>query len=54
MQPMMMQLTVHPLAISPRLKTLGLAMYSITPEITEVSNPKRNPPVEPMTQTRMR
>ncbi len=54
MQPMMMQLTVQPLAISPRLKTLGLEMYSMTPEMTEVSNPKRNPPVEPTRQTRMR
>jgi hypothetical protein len=54
MQPMMMQLTVHPLVIPARSKTLGLEMYSMTPEITEVSNPNRNPPVDPTRQTRRR
>src|ERR1035437_2975893 len=54
MQPMMMQLTVQPLPIPSRLKTRGLEMYSITPEITEVSKPKRNPPVEATRQAKTR
>src|ERR1700683_2792501 len=54
MQPMMIQLTVQPLPISWRLKTRGLEINSITPEMTEVSNPKRNPPAEATRQTRTR
>jgi hypothetical protein len=53
MQPIIMQLTVQPRSKGARLNTRGLEMYSITPEMTEVSNPKRNPPAAPTRQTRI-